>query len=129
MNTTTPSIRLRGLVATAIFSTLASSFAAVCAAADESSTVSEIVKYGDLDVSKPQGAATLYRRIVLAAKDVCGQRDAASFDLTFRARLEACVHKATADAVTKVGQPELFAIYNSKNREPLPVILAATESH
>ena len=39
-------------------------------------------------------------------------------------RYWACVHKAIADAVTKVNQPELFAIYNSKNHEPRPILVA-----
>jgi len=129
MNTTTPSIRLRGLIATAIFSALASSFAAVCAAADGITTVSETVKYGDLNVSNPQGAATLYRRIVQAASNVCGSHDFDSRNLEPQASLKACVHKAIADAVTKVGQPQLFAIYNSKNRQPLPVTVASAQSH
>ncbi|HEV7444952.1 MAG TPA: UrcA family protein [Steroidobacteraceae bacterium] len=127
MNTTTPSIRLRGLIATAIFSALASSFAAVCAAAD--GTVSETVKYEDLNVSNPQGAATLYRRIAKAADDVCGSYHVDSRNLESKASLNACIHKAIADAVTKVGQPQLFAIYNSKNRQPLPVTVASVQRH
>jgi UrcA family protein len=59
MNTITPSSRLRGLIAMAIVSTFASSFAAVCAAADRIETVSAVVKYGDLNISNPEGAAAL----------------------------------------------------------------------
>jgi UrcA family protein len=128
MNTVTPSTGLRGLIATAIFSALASSFAAVGAAAGGIITVSETVKYGDLNVSNPQGAATLYQRIVKAANNVCGSRDVGSRNLESQATLNACVHKAIADAVTKVGQPQLFAIYNSKNRQPLPVTVASARS-
>jgi UrcA family protein len=127
MNTLTPSTGFRGLIATAIFSALASSFAAVCAAADGTTTVSESVKYGDLNVSNPQGAATLYQRIVKAANNVCGSHDVDSRNLESQASLNACVHKAITDAVTKVGQPQLFAIYNSKNRQPLPVTVASAQ--
>jgi UrcA family protein len=125
MITMTLSTALRGLVTTAIVSALASSFAAVCAAADSSDPINVIVKYGDLNVSNPQGAATLYRRVVAAADSVCGSYAIDSRDLGSRARVNACVQKAIADAVTKVGQPELLAIYNAKNRQPLPIAVAA----
>lgn len=128
MNTTAPSIRLRGLIATALFSVLASSFAAVCTAADGVPTLSETVKYGDLNVSNPEGAATLYRRIAKAADDVCGSYHVDSRDLDAQKSLHACIHKAIADAVTKVGQPQLFAIYNSKNRQSLPITVASARN-
>jgi UrcA family protein len=129
MNTITPSTRLRGLIAKAIVSVVAASFTVVCAAADNTETVSVVVKYGDLNVSNPEGAATLYRRIATAARNVCGSYDTDSWHRVSRASVEACVHKAIADAVTKVGQPGLFAIYNAKNREPLPITVASAKTH
>jgi UrcA family protein len=126
MNTITPSTRLRRLIATAIVSGFASSFAVVCAAADSSGTVSETVKFGDLNVSNPQGAATLYRRIAAAARNVCGSYD--GWNLGSRASVSACVHKAIADAVTKVARPELFAVYNANNRQPLPITVASAKT-
>jgi UrcA family protein len=129
MNTTTPFTRIRRLIATAIVSAFASSFAVVCAAADDTETVSVVVKFGDLNVSNPQGAATLYGRIVAAAHNVCGSYDSNDvFHHGSRARVNACVHKAIADAVTRVGQPELFAVYNTKNRQPLPITVAAAQA-
>lgn len=126
MNTITPSTRLRGLIATALVSAFASSFAVVCAAGDSSRTVSETVKFGDLNVSNPQGAATLYQRIAAAARNVCGSYD--SGNLGSRASVSACVRKAIADAVTKVGRPELFAVYNANNRQPLPLTVASAST-
>jgi UrcA family protein len=126
MNTITPSTRLRGLIATAIVSAFASSFAVVCAAADSSRTVSETVKFGDLNVSNPQGAAALYGRIAAAARNVCGSYD--GLNLGSRASVSACVHKAIADAVTKVGRPELFAVYNANNRQPLTLTVASAKT-
>jgi UrcA family protein len=129
MNTITPFTRIRRLIATAIVGTLASSFAVVCAAADDTETVSVVVKFGDLNVSNPQGAATLYGRIVAAAYNVCGPYDSDEvFHRGSRARVNACVHKAIADAVTRVGQPELLAVYNAKNRQPLPITVAAAQA-
>ena len=130
MNTTTPFTRIRRLVATAIVSAFASSFAVICAAADDVETVSVVVKFGDLNVSNPQGAAALYGRIAAAAHNVCGSY--ASNDVFHHgseARVKACVRKAIADAVTKVGQPELFAVYNTKNRQRLPITVAAAQAH
>jgi UrcA family protein len=129
MNTITPSTRLRGFIAKAIVIAVAASFTVVCAAADNTETISVVVKYGDLNVSNPEGAATLYRRIAAAASTVCGPNETDSWPLGSRAKVNACVHKAIADAVTKVGQPELFAVYNAKNREPLPITLAAAKTH
>ncbi len=128
MNTTTPSARLRGFIATAIFSALAASFATVCTAADSSETRSQTVKYGDLNIWNPEGAAALYRRIATAANNVCRSFDVDSRYIGSQSSLNACVHKAIADAVTKVNRPELFTVYNSKNRQPLPATVALAKS-
>ena len=127
MNTTNPPTRLRGFIATAIFSALASSFGGACTAADSGDTRSETVKYGDLNISNPQGAAALYRRIVAAANNVCSSYEADSRYIGSQASLNTCIHKAITDAVTKVGRPELVAVYNSKNRQPLPVTVASAK--
>jgi UrcA family protein len=126
MNTTTISTSLRALIATAIFGALASSFAAVSVAADSNEAPKTIVKFEDLNVSNPQGAAVLYARIRAAAEGVCGPNDYPY--LPFNTRTEACVHKAIADAVTAVNRPALIAVYNAKNRSPLPIVLAAGQS-
>jgi UrcA family protein len=120
MRTMTTSTCLRGLITSAIFGALAAGFTGVSTAGD--TTVRSItVKYGDLNLSNPQGAATLYSRIVRAAHEVCELPDDS---LSFRADARACLHKAIADAVTKVGHPELIAVYNANNREPLPATVA-----
>lgn len=111
MNTTTS---IRTLIATALVSALASSVAAV-SAADNSDVPQAVVKFGDLNISNPQDAAKLYSRIAAAAYALCRPFDIDNRNLGAQARLKACVHKAIADAVTRVGQPELIAIYNAKN--------------
>ena len=128
MNTLTPATRVRGLIATAIIGALTSSFAVVCTAGDNTETFSQVVKYGDLNISDAQGAATLYRRIAAAARSVCGADEIDSRRLGYRASINACVHQAIVDAVTRVGQPELVAAYNAKNRDPLPVTLAQVKT-
>ena len=121
MTTMTTSLSFRGALATAIFSALAFSVATVCTAA-QTDPPQTIVKYADLNVSNPQGAAALYARIQRAARQVCLPLDGG--DLRSKARMGACVHKAIADAVTKVDRAELFAVYNSKNHERRPIIVA-----
>jgi UrcA family protein len=123
MNTMTTSTQLRGLIAAAILGALASGFAGVSAAAD-SDVRSITVKYGDLNLSSPQGAATLYGRIAQAARAVCDSSDGSRWSVL---AMHECVNKAIADAVTKVGQPQLIALYNAKNPRPLPFTLATAQ--
>lgn len=118
MNMTTSKI-LPSLFASAILGAFATGFAGISAAADSTLERSETVKFGDLNLSNPQGAATLYRRIVRAAHEVCDLPD----DVV-RSSAHACVDKAVADAVSKVGHPELIAIYTAKTHMPMPIIVA-----
>jgi len=122
MITNTASTHLRGLIAAAVLGTLAAGFAGVSAAADPSEVRSVTVHYADLNLSSPQGAAALYRRIKWAAQDVCGWNDDL---LEMDVDAQPCVDKAIADAVTRVGRFELTAIYNAKHRERLAVTFAA----
>lgn len=105
----------------AMVGSLTAGLAAPSLAADSGDLPSVTVRFGDLNVSSPEGAATLYGRISAAAKGVCASLDGR--DLGSRARWDACVHKAIADAVTKVNQPALFVVYNQRNKTPLPAAL------
>jgi len=125
MKTLLASAKHPHLVTAAIFGALALGCGAVSIAADRSDVPQAVVKFGDLNLSNPQGAATLYNRIVFAAHEVCKSFDADIRDLVSHAQLTACVHMAIADAVTKVGQAELIAVYNTRNRQPLPITVAA----
>jgi UrcA family protein len=84
------------------------------AAADPSS-VSIAVKFADLDISKPPGALVLYHRIRAAARDACSY-------YWFRTdpNEARCVQDAIANAVSKINQPELFTVYNKKNKTSVP---------
>jgi UrcA family protein len=108
MSTSIASTGLRGLIATAILGALASSFSAV-SAADPSSSVSVTVKFADLKVSNPASALVLYERIRAAAQGACSY-----YWFKTDADEAACVHDAIANAVAKVNQPELSAVYNAK---------------
>jgi len=123
MNTMITSRSPRRILATAILGAFACTLATVCTAA-EANLPQMTVKYADLDVSKPQGAAALYARIQQAARQVCLPLEDRDFGSKAH---DACVHKAIADAVAKVDLPELFAVYNARNGKPTPIVLAATE--
>jgi hypothetical protein len=63
-------------------------------------------------------------RIAKAPKSVCILVGSPS---NFGSRDDRCVHKAIADAVTKVNQKELYSVYNQHNTPPLtPTLLAQT---
>ena len=108
MNTSTASTGLRGLIAAAILGALASGFSAV-SAADPSSSVSVTVKFADLKISNPSSALVLYERIRAAAQGACSY-----YWFKTGADEARCVHNAIANAVGKVNQPELSAVYNTK---------------
>jgi UrcA family protein len=120
------STNLSRVIKTAILGTLALSCGAVSMAADYHDVPTAVVKFGDLNLSNPQGALRLYSRIVAAANEVCRPFAIDDRDLGSQARLKTCVHKATADAVSTVGRPELSAIYNAKNHQSPAIIVAAT---
>jgi UrcA family protein len=124
MNITTTSQRSRGVLAAAVLGAFAYSLTAVCTAAEPTDPPQTTVKYADLNVSSPEGGSTLYARIQRAARQVCGPLDGR--ELTSKARMGACVHKAIADAVAKVGQPALFDAYNAHNGQSTPIVLAAS---
>jgi UrcA family protein len=73
------------------------------------------VKFADLNLSDPSGAHVLYRRIRAAAVVVCSHYFFATD--TDKAR---CVRDATADAVSKIDQPALSAVYNANERPSVP---------
>ena len=121
MNTSTPSTGLRGLIATAIFGALASSFSAVSAADPSSASVT--VKYADLNIASPSGALVLYERIRAAAQSACSY-----FWFKSDADEARCVQNTIAKAVTKINEPALSAVYNAKYKTSAPSALVS-QSH
>ena len=122
------STRLPNMIATAIFGTLALTCGASSMAADSEVVRQVVVKYGDLTISNPQGAAALYSRIRAAANKACNAYDFHSRDPGSRASVDACVRKAISGAVTTVDRAELFAIYNEKNVQSLGIPMAAAQT-
>jgi UrcA family protein len=70
------------------------------------------VRYGDLDLSAPEGADRLMRRIERAARRTC------SVDPSMRMRMfravQQCSARATEQAVAQVNDPNLWAAYETR---------------
>jgi UrcA family protein len=118
MNATTITKGLLGSGAAALCGVIASSFAALPAASDSFAPPTIRVKFGDLDVSRPQGAAVLYGRIQTAAEKVCSAYETSDF--AARAYLDACINEAISKAVTTVDAPALSLVHSTKTRTSLP---------
>lgn len=82
------------------------------------------VSFADLDLSKLDGAATLYRRLNQAAAIVCSPLE--SRNMGMAAQHQKCVTNAIAGAVTSVGRPMLSQYYESrtKGEKTAPIQLA-----
>jgi UrcA family protein len=111
INTSTSSTGLRGLIATAIFGALASSFSAFSVADPNSVTVN----YADLNIASRSGALVLYERIRTAAQSACSY-----FWFKTDGEEARCLQSTIANAVTKVNQPALSAVYNAKYKTSAP---------
>jgi len=111
MSSMTTTIRFRTVIATALFSAVASSLAVPPAVADNVDRHQITVKYGDLNLSNPQGAATLYSRIEAAAKGSCWQLEGPGIQATLQ--YNGCVDLGIVSAVTQVNNPALSAVYGA----------------
>jgi len=84
-------------------------------ASAEQKVKTQSVTYADLDLSKPAGIQTLYKRIKSAARHVCGPVDQYTF-VTPAASFRACFDQAVADAVAKIDRPSLTALHREESR-------------
>ncbi len=124
MYNNTTSRSFRSVLATATLGAFACSLAAVCIAAEPTDPPQRTVKFADLNISNPEGAAVLYARIQRAALEVCHSIDERNFNSSAH---DACLHDAIADAVAKVNCRALFIVYNANNAQPMPIVLAAAQ--
>ncbi len=81
------------------------------------------VRYADINVSSPAGAAVLYQRIRVAASQVCGTPD--QRDLARLEQAKVCTDQAIASAVTAVGNEKLTDLYQAKMHNVVTAKLAA----
>jgi UrcA family protein len=126
MTTATTSKPLHRLIAVTSFGVLAPSFAALPAAAGGLEPLTITVKFADLDVSLPQGANVLYYRIRRAGDILCSSLEQ-SGSLSAQMHMDACVNTAIANAVSKVNEPALIAVYRAKTGKPLPLRVASVQ--
>jgi UrcA family protein len=99
--------------------------AALCAQADEPHR--QVVKFGDLDLNRPAGAQSLYRRIVSAASTVCV--DLESRELSKQLLHKKCEEEAISGAVLGVNQPLLSAYYTSQHHGKELHLVGQTSTH
>jgi UrcA family protein len=85
-------------------------------------THSVAVKYADLNLTAAAGADALYRRIKVAAADVCGYEGRSLAEI---ANWHDCMHGAVADAVAAIDSPLLTA--RATGKRPVPVTAMLTE--
>jgi UrcA family protein len=85
-----------------------------------------VVRFADLDVSKMEGAKTLYARLGFAAKIVCAPLDSAGSWGEVKHRT--CMNKAIADAVASVNSPLLSQYHQFRTTgDKAPVQLAMSK--
>jgi UrcA family protein len=83
----------------------------------EETPISKVVRFGDLDITKPAGAQALYRRIQAAAQQVCALPMSRTL---VTAELErTCTRTAVDGAVRQVNSEQLTAL-----RFGRPVLMA-----
>lgn len=87
------------------------------AAAAPDGVPQEIVRFGDLDLTRPAGAQELYRRITHAARDVCETVSAGGSAPTIRNRL--CIEQAIERGVAAVDSPLLTQDYEMKTHREI----------
>jgi len=117
---------VRTLAISAFVSAVTFGFATVSSAEGRAEPPQVIVKFADLNVSTARGAAALYSRIHDAAVDVCSRMYYTN--ASYVRHSDACLQQLIADAVLKVNEPALSAVFASRYGVAAPVRLAAAEA-
>jgi len=86
--------------------------------------VSVKVTYTDLNTSTPAGAKALLHRIHYAAEQACGPEDGIE-NISRPFEAAHCVGQATADAVARVNDPMVTALYQGRNAPDAIVVAKA----
>jgi UrcA family protein len=102
MNT---SIRTRIYTAISCLMSTAALCTALSTTAEAEDVPSKIVKFNDLDITTPDGAKVLYKRIRAAARDVCDV--STGNDPIMRTATKVCIDQAVDNAVKRVNAPML----------------------
>jgi UrcA family protein len=84
-----------------------------------------VVHFADLDLTKTEGAAILYQRLLAAAETVCGPRQ--DRELAKAADFKRCVQSALASAVMTIDRAKLTAYYRAHNEPRNPSMQLANK--
>ena len=95
-----------------IISALALALTCVACAGPALDRPQVVVHFADLDLSRSQGTAVLYRRLRAAAETVCAPLD--DRDLERHLKFEACAQSALSEAVAEVDRPALTEYYRTR---------------
>ena len=72
------------------------------------------VSYSDVAIGNTAGAASVYQKLKVAARRVCGVNNGGTRTLELQLAARACYEEALADAVRKIDRPTLTALHESK---------------
>jgi UrcA family protein len=88
---------------------------------------SETVRFADLDINKSPGADILYRRLNIAARNVCRELEPGR-SLALVVPHRACVHSALIKALADVGNPAVLAYAAMQGTAATDVTLRVAQS-
>lgn len=93
-------------------------FAATANAGDATATASDIaVKYSGEQLNNEADAQTLYKKLRVAARSVCGGGASGYVTLEVKTRTQRCEKQVLSDAVGKINQPLLTTVHESKTKK------------
>jgi UrcA family protein len=92
----------------------AAGIGAVSAATTDEESSGIVVSYDPQTLSTQDGARALYRKLVLAAEEICPTNSASPY-LPSSAVME-CRAQSVARAVFKINNPRLVAVYNTSTK-------------
>jgi UrcA family protein len=98
------------------------------AAESGDSAPQKVVSYRDLNLTNSDGVAVLYRRIKGAANEVCGNAEQIR-ELARVAAANACVDKATSQAIAAVNSPMLTSLFLSKTGKTEKQLMTIAQLH
>jgi UrcA family protein len=106
------------LIATALV--LSGSILSAANAAPPSDVPTTVVKFGDLDATRPAGKEELYQRLTRAARSVCRSLDPSESraNLQFMPLYKACIDQAVSGAVAQINRPEFTDYVASRTQKP-----------
>lgn len=106
-------LKMKCVVPCTLLAILAGPVSAVAAIVEQSDLPpTRVVKFGDLDLNRNEGAAALYSRINEAAREVC--QPLSVWALSLLAQMNECRHQAIAHAVADVNSSALTKYYQTK---------------